>query len=264
MKYICLICILFQHTLIAQNNPGSRLKAMGSAGTALQDVWSLQQNSAGAASIEHAIFALGYEQHFLDPQLSTQSAVFGLPIKNHVLGLSFQRYGIPEYLEQTAGLALSRSFSAALSISLAIKYHQVSIPVYGSGNTISVDAGIQYSLNERIRLGSYLYNPGGSRINELSGPNIHSGISVGIAFLVSDKVLLISDLDKMLDFGINISMGIEYQIIKRFYLRGGLIANPFKQTGGFGLKYRRFSIDAAISSHPRLGYSPNLSFNYEF
>jgi hypothetical protein len=87
---------------------------------------------------------------------------------------------------------------------------------------------------------------------------------VGLAFLVSDKVLFISDLDKMLDFGMNIRMGIEYQIIRRFYLRGGLSANPFKQTGGFGLKYRRFSLDAAVSSHPRLGYSPNLSFNYEF
>jgi len=237
---------------------------MGSAGTALQDVWSLQQNSAGAASIEHAIFALGYEQHYLDPELSTQNAVLGLPVKNHVLGLSFQRYGIPEYVEQTAGLALSRSFSAALSISLALKYHQVSIPVYGSGHTFSVDAGIQYSLNDRIRLGSYLYNPGGSRINELSGSHILSGISVGLAYLISDKVLFLSDLNKMLDFGMNVSMGIEYQIVRRFYLRGGLSANPFKQTGGFGLKYGRFSLDAAVSSHPRLGYSPNLSFNYEF
>ncbi|HQS51001.1 MAG: hypothetical protein B7X86_13165 [Sphingobacteriales bacterium 17-39-43] len=264
MKYICLICILFQHSLHAQNNPGSRSKAMGSAGTALQDVWSLQQNSAGAASIERAIFALGYEQHYLDPELSTQSAVFGIPVKNHVLGLSFQRYGISEYLEQTAGLALSRSFSAALSISLALKYHQISIPVYGSGNVISVDAGMQYSLNDRIRLGSYIYNPGRSRINELSGSHIHSGISVGLAYLASDKLLFISDLNKMLDFGMNIKMGIEYQIVKRFYLRGGLSANPFKQTGGFGLKYRRFSLDAAVSSHPILGYSPNLSFNYEF
>lgn len=237
---------------------------MGSAGTALQDVWALQQNSAGAASIEHAIFALGYEQHYLNPELSTQSAVLGLPVKKHVLGISLQRYGITEYLEQTAGLALSRSFSTALSISLALKYHQVSIPVYGSGHAISVEAGMQYNLNNRIRLGSYIYNPGRSRIAELSGSNIFSGISVGLAYLVSDKVLFISDVDKMIDFGMNIRMGIEYQIIGWFYLRGGLSANPFLQTGGFGLKHKKFSLDAAISSHPRLGYSPNLSFNYEF
>lgn len=237
---------------------------MGSAGTALQDVWSLQQNSAGTANIEHAIFALGYEQHFLDPELSTQGAVLGIPVKNYVLGLNFQRYGITEYLEQTAGLALSRSFSSALSISLALKYHQVSIPVYGSGSAISVDAGLQYSLNDKIRLGSYVYNPGRSGINALSGSNLPSGISIGIAYLISDKVLFVSDLNKMLDFGVNVRMGIEYQIVRRFYLRGGISANPFKQTGGFGLKYKRISVDAAVSSHPRLGFSPNLSFNYEF
>lgn len=264
MKYICLICILFQHALHAQNNLGSRLKALGSAGTALQDVWTLQQNSAGAANIEQAIFAMGYEQHFLNPELSTQSAVLGIPVNNYVLGLSFQRYGITEYMEQTAGLALSRSFSAALSISLAMKYHQVGIPVYGTGHAISVDAGMQYSLNDKIRLGSYIYNPGRSGIKGLSGSNILSGISVGISYMFSDKVLFISDLNKMLDFGVNIRMGIEYQIIKRFYLRGGLSTNPVMQTGGFGVKFRRFSLDAAVSSHPRLGYSPNLSFSYEF
>jgi len=238
--------------------------ALGSAGTALQDVWSLQQNCAGAASIEHAIFALGYEQHFLNPELSTQTAVFGLPIRNHVLGLSFQRYGINEYREQTTGLALSRSFSTALSISLALKYHQVSIPFYGSGKAVSVEAGMQYSLNERVRLGSYISNPGRSSINGLSSSHIPSGIAVGVAIILSDKVLLVSDLNKMLDFGMNVRLGIEYQIINWFYLRGGIGSNPFKQSAGFGVKYGRFSLDAATSSHPRLGYSPNLSFSYEF
>jgi len=230
----------------------------------MQDVWSIQQNSAGAAYIERPIFALAYEQHYLDSELSTQSAVFGLPVKNHVWGLSFQRYGITEYLEQTAGLALSRSFSTALSVSLSIKYHQVSITGYGNGQAFSVDASMQYSLNERIRLGSYIYNPGQSRIHEYSGSLIPSGISVGMAFNLSDKVLFVSDLNKKLDFGMNIRMGIEYQIIKRFYLRGGISSNPIKQTGGFGLIFGRFTMDAAISSHPILGYSPNLSFNYEF
>ncbi len=264
MKYICLICVLFQLSLHAQNNPGSRSQALGSAGTALEDVWSLQLNSAGIASIERAVFALGYEQHFLDPELSTQSAILGLPIKDYVLGISFQRYGITQYLEQTAGIALSRKYSDALSIALSMNYHQVSIPFYGSGNTISVDVGMQYSLNDKLRLGSAITNPGRSKINDLSGSQIPTGVSVGLAFDLSDKVLFLSDLTNIIDFGMNLRMGIEYRIIKSFHLRGGISANPFKQTGGFGLKFGRIAVDAAISSHPRLGYTPNLSLNYEF
>ena len=264
MKYICLICVLFQLSLHAQNNPGSRSKALGSAGTALEDVWSLQLNSAGIASIERTVFALGYEQHFLDPELSTQSAILGLPIKDYVLGISFQRYGITQYLEQTAGVALSRKYTDAFSIALSMNYHQVSIPFYGSGNTISVDVGMQYSLNDKLRLGSAITNPGRSKINDLSGSQIPTGVSVGLAFDLSDKVLFLSDLTNMIDFGMNLRMGIEYRIIKSFHLRGGISANPFKQTGGFGLKFGRIAVDAAISSHPRLGYTPNLSLNYEF
>ena len=264
MKYICLICIFFQLSVHAQNNPGARSKALGSASTALEDVWSLRLNSAGIASIERVIFALGYEQHFLDPELSTQSAILGVPIKDYVLGLSFQRYGITEYLEQTAGIALSRKYSDALSIALSMNYHQVSIPFYGSENTISVDVGMQYSLNDKLRLGTAITNPGRSKINDLSGSQIPTGISVGLAFDLSDKVLFLSDLTKILDYGMNFRMGIEYQIVKSFNLRGGISANPFRQTGGFGFKFGRISIDAAISSHPRLGYSPNLSLNYEF
>ncbi len=264
MKYICLICVLFQLSLHAQNNPGSRSKALGSAGTALEDVWSLQLNSAGIASIERTVFALGYEQHFLDPELSTQSAILGLPIKDYVLGISFQRYGITQYLEQTAGVALSRKYSDAFSIALSMNYHQVSIPFYGSGNTISVDVGMQYSLNDKLRLGSAITNPGRSKINDLSGSQIPTGVSVGLAFDLSDKVLFLSDLTNIIDFGMNLRMGIEYRIIKSFHLRGGISANPFKQTGGFGLKFGRIAVDAAISSHPRLGYTPNLSLNYEF
>jgi hypothetical protein len=237
---------------------------MGSAGVALQGIWSLQQNSAGTAGIEHAIFALGYEQHFLAPELSTKSAVFALPLKGNVFGISFQRYGFSDYLEQTTGLAYSRSFSGTLSLSLIFKHHQVSIPKYGLTQAFSVDAGMQYRLNDKIRIGSQISNPGKSGFDELSDSYFPVSISFGISCDLSDKVLIVSELYKMLDSGINVKFGLEYQLINWFYVRGGISANPFKQSAGFGLKHRRVAFDAAVSSHPILGFSPNLSLNYEF
>lgn len=245
-------------------NPGSRSIAMGSAGMALQGVWSLQQNSAGIANMERAVFALGYEQHFLNPELSTKTAVFAWPLKKNVFGLNFQRYGFSDYLEQTTGLAYSRSFSGTLSLSIVIKHHQVSIPRYGSAQTFSVDAGMQYRLSDKVMIGSQISNPGKSRFEDLSGSFIPLGISIGASFDLSDKVLVITDLYKSLGMGVDTKLGLEYQIINWFYLRGGLTVNPFLQSAGFGLKHRRIFIDAAISSHPNLGFSPNISLGYEF
>ena len=239
--------------------------ALGSAGTALQDLWTLQQNPAGAAGIKHIIVGLGYEPHILNPELSTQTAVFGFPLsRNYVLGLSFQRYGISEYREQTSGLALSRNFSNSLSISLALQYHQLRIPVYGSAHTFSVNAGMQFRLNDRIRLGSYISNPCRSGVSGVSGSIIPSSITFGISYNLSDKVMFVSDLNKLLDFGMNARSGIEYQMIKWFCLRGGITSNPFKQTVGFGVNHEKFTLDVAVLSQPNLGYIPNLSISYEF
>lgn len=264
MKGVCLIFILFQTTVIAQISPGPRSLSMGSAGVVLKDVWSLQHNSAGIAGILRPIFALGYERHFSDQDLSTQKAVFAIPFKQHVFGLSFQRYGFSEYSEQTAGIAYSRNFSGSLALSIALKYHQLSITKYGLVNAVSVDVGLQYQLNERLWIGTHISNPSSSRYQDLSDSTIPVSLSFGVSFEFSDKVLIISDIQKTLNATINTKLGIEYRLINWFALRGGMSANPFKQYAGFGLNHQRFAIDVAISSHPNLSYSPNLAFSYEF
>ena len=264
MKCICLIFILFQTELIAQISPGPRSLSMGSAGVALKDVWSLQHNSAGIAEIRRPIFALGYERHFSDQDFSTQKAVFVIPFKQHVFGLSFHRYGFSEYSEQTAGIAYSRNFSGALALSIMLKYHQLSIYKYGSSSAVSVDAGLQYRISDRFWIGTHISNPSNSRFQDLLGSTIPSSLSFGVSFEFSDKVLVISDIYMVLNAGIDTKLGLEYRLIKWFALRGGISASPFKQYAGFGIQHHRFTLDVASSSHPNLGYSPNLAFSYEF
>jgi len=264
MKCICLIFILFHTTVIAQISPGPRSLSMGSAGVTLKDVWSLQHNPAGIAGIQRPIFAVGYERHFSDQDLSTQKAVFAVPFKQHVFGLSIERYGLSEYSEQSAGIAYSRNFSGALALSIILKYHQLSIHKYGSANAISVDAGMQYRLNDKVWIGTHISNPSNSKYQNVSGSIIPVSLSLGVSFEFSDKVLIISDINKVLNATIDTKLGIEYKLINWFALRGGMSANPFKQYAGFGFHYQRFALDVASSSHPDLGYSPNLAFSYEF
>ncbi|WP_291399457.1 hypothetical protein [Daejeonella sp.] len=264
MKFICLIFIFLHASAIAQISPGPRSLAMGSSGTALQDVWSLQHNPAGIAHLKRPIFALAYQRHFSDQELSTQKAVFAIPFDKNVIGLSFQRYGFNEYLEQVTSIAYAKNFSGALALSIAVKHHQLSVAKYGSERLISVDAGMQYRVNDKLWIASHLSNPAKASFNDLVGTNLPVGLSFGFSYVFSDKVLVISDVQKVLNAGIDTKVGMEYKLINWFALRGGLSANPFKQYGGFGINYQRFALDVAISSHLQLGYSPNLAFSYEF
>ena len=264
MKYIYLICILFHTSVQAQINPGPRSISMGSAGVALQDIWSLQQNPAGAAGIEKPIFAIGYEQHFLNQDLSTQTALFAFPYRQDVFGLSFQRYGFSDYHEQRTGFTYSRRFGNSLYAAIGFNYHHIEVAKYGSAQTFSAEVGLQYQATEKLWIASHIANPNGSRYDDLSESTLPVSISFGASYRFSDKVLISSDIQKVLSSTVDVKLGLEYKLIEWFSLRGGISASPFKQYGGFGLSYERFCLEVASSSHPNLGFSPQIAISYEF
>ncbi len=264
MKYIYLISILFQISVQAQTGPGPRATSMGSAGVTLQDVWSLQQNPAGIANIETAIFAIGYAQHFSGTEINSQTAIFAVPIKQNVLGLSFQRYGFSEYMEQRAGIAYAKRFGTSLFLAIGFNYHHIEIAKYGSAQAFTVEAGIQYRLTDNLSIASHIANPNRSRYAELPGSYMPVTLTFGISFRLTDKVLIISDVEKVLDAATDVKLGLEYKLIEWFSLRCGVSANPFKQYAGFGLSSKRLCIEGAVSLHPTLGLSPELGLSYEF
>ena len=263
MKYSFLVLILF-HNLVNAQNPGPRLIAMGSGGTAIQDIWSLQQNPAGAAELKKPAFALAYERHLFMPELSTQTALFIIPYRGNVLGFSFESYGITEYREQKAGLSYSRGFGDSFRLAFAIRYFQLNISQYGSAQAVSVEAGFQLNVTDKLIIASHIANPNQSKYQNLSGLNLPVKLSFGLSFILSDRMLMITDIRKELNYPIDGTAGIEYSLIKWFSVRGGISVNPFKQYSGFGVKSKKIQFDFAVASHPSLGYTPQIGFGYEF
>ena len=264
MKYLFLFLILFYTSVSAQKNPGPRSVAMGSAGVSLKDIWSLQQNPSGIAVIEKSKLGIAYERHLLDQELSTQTALFAFLFLKNVIGLSFERYGFTDYREQHAGIAFARKFGNSLNLAIGFKYHQLSIGGYGSSNAFSAEAGFQFDITEKLTLASHIANPGRSRYENLTGSNLPVILSFGAAYRFSNKVLIISDVRKVLNSSTDLRFGLEYTIIPCFSLRGGVSANPFKQYAGFGFNYNHLTVDVSVSSNPILGYSPQIALGYEF
>ncbi len=264
MKYLAILLLLFSCELRAQVNAGPRAAALGTAGTALNGVWSVQQNPAGISDVSEPALSLAYEQYLPEPGLSTRSAVFVFPFSNNAVGLSFERYGFSAYQEQSAGFAYAKKFGPSLKLALGFRYHQFSIPAYGSSAAFSVEAGFQYALSEQFSLASHVYNPGRSKYAAASEVDIPVKISFGTAVRFSDKLLLVSELRARLDYPLDVGVGLEYAMVEWFALRGGITVNPFKRYGGFGLSYNHVSLEGAISFHTHLGYSPQIGLGYEF
>lgn len=243
---------------------GPRITALGNTGVALQDVWSSKSNQAGLMGMEAAVFSAGYENRFSIRELSTQSAVAAIPLKNIVLGASFQRYGNNEYSDIKTGLSLAKSFGPKLYLALTVNYNQLKIENYTNENAITVDVGLQYQALPNLWLGAHIENPNQNKFDNLEDQILPTHIQFGVSYLFTDKVLLSTEIEKILENQLDFKTGLEYNIAKILALRGGISANPFKQYAGFGLDYKQVKLDFAISSHPVLGYSPQIALGYEF
>ena len=262
--YFLIIFIVSNFQLQAQKNYGPRITAMGGAGVALQDVWSAQKNQAGIADLKKAIISAGYENRFGVKELSTQSAVFAIPIKNYAIGASFQSYGVDAYNEVKTGLSLAKSFGPKLLAAINLNYHQLKINNYGNAQSFTVEVGLQYQAFDKLWLGTHIANPNQSKYGEQTEQIIPAHIQFGANYQLSNLLTISSEVEKVLDNQADFKVGLEYKVVKFVALRGGIAVNPFKQFAGFGINYEKFNLDFAIASHPVLGYSPQIAIGYEF
>ncbi|MDF3078766.1 MAG: hypothetical protein K0S09_2655 [Sphingobacteriaceae bacterium] len=224
----------------------------------------MQSNQAGIAAVKRPALSAAYQSQYLNPDLSTKSAVLVYPLQGNALGLSFESYGFSAYNEQKASFSYAKNFGGKLFAALAFNYHQVKIPQYGDAKAYSFEAGAQYFLSENLLLGAHLANPSSSKYSNQLSTVIPSIYEVGASYRVSNKLLLNSGLVKELELKADFRSGLEYQVIDWLAFRGGVSANPFRQYAGFGLLYNNFRIDAAVATHPDLGISPQIALSYEF
>lgn len=152
-----------------------------------------------------------------------------------------------------------------LAIGLKGNYHQLKIDNYGATTAFSLDIGLLYHLNSQLLLGLYVANPA---LQQYKNQSVKFGIPtsfhIGLSYLISNKVLIAADLNKMLHSPIDLAVGIDYQLLSLLSMRGGLTAKPFKQYAGFGLHYQKLTLDTAVTSDPHLGYSPQITLGYAF
>lgn len=262
--YSLFIFLFLGHSSLSQILYGPKIASMGNAGVALQNVWSNNSNAAGLATIPSPTFAAGYENRFSLKDLSARSVVGVFPIKNYRLGASFQTYGNSSYSLSKTGISLARAFGKNFFTAITLNYHQVNIENYGNARAFSVEAGMQLEVLPDFWIGAHLANPNLSKFENTTEELMPAHLKFGAAFIMSNKLMISSEIEKVLDAQMDFKIGLEYKIIELLALRGGISVNTFKQYAGFGLNYQKFEIDFAVSSHPVLGYSPQIAIAYAF
>ncbi|HEX4374253.1 MAG TPA: hypothetical protein VHZ50_13210, partial [Puia sp.] len=63
---------------------------------------------------------------------------------------------------------------------------------------------------------------------------------------------------------VNVNGGLQYVFAKQFFARAGIITETTSPYFGFGLRWAAFRIDATVSYHQQLGFTPGFLIIYEF
>ncbi|GJM31972.1 MAG: hypothetical protein DHS20C18_09730 [Saprospiraceae bacterium] len=267
MRIIVLCCLLSFSPwyLSAQSGlpptAGARSAALGSSGLNFTDINSIFSNQAGLADLESLSFTLVGENRFFLNEIKSLSAGAALPTGVGTFGLSLNYYGFELYNEQRIGLAYARKLMDRLSIGAQFVWLNTNIPEYGNQSTFTFELGLQAKLSKRLSLGFHTFNP--ARAKLVGEERLPTLLALGLQYQPSDKLYLLAEVEKDLDYTVRTRFGAEYQLVEQLWLRLGIATQPVEYSFGLGYTLKSgFRLDASARYHQVLGFSPGIGLTY--
>ena len=265
-RHFFTLALLFLFSLSqAQNGQpmvaGARGAGMGNAAIGFQDVHSLFSNQAGLAGLDQISFTAIGESRYSAFGIRSLGAGFAYPTNSGTFGLALQYFGIEEYNEQKVGIAYARQLFGKLSIGVQMDYLRLQVQDYGDRNLFTFEIGIQSQVSKNLRLGFFTYSP--MQVEIVPGENIPTIFKIGGAYKISSKLNLAAEIEKDIDFPMEVHVGIEYALVDALDLRIGAQTEPSELSFGIGYHLKdQLNIDIAASYHQFLGITPTFNATY--
>jgi hypothetical protein len=244
---------------------GARAAALGNASVTLPDLWALNNNVAGIGGLEQAQVGAYVENRFGIRAFSTVALQVVYPTARYGnYGLSMSRFGDELFSQQHVGVGIGHRLGQ-FSLGGKVDLWQVAAEGYGSRKAVALSVGGQAEVIPGLYFGAYAYNINQARLAEFGDERLPTIMKAGLGYRPYQKLLLLAETEKHIDFPANFKAGIEYQVLQeRLYLRTGFGSLTNRATFGLGFKARHLLADYAFGSTTLLGQSHHLSLSYTF
>jgi hypothetical protein len=267
MKYTLIICfLLINITLKIQAiepiNYAAKNAAMGNTGVVNKDVNSCFTNQAALAFLTKMHIGVGFQQRFMLNDLRQISTAIAIPTKTGTIGVSALHFGFTEYNHTKIGVGIGKKLSEKTSVGLQLNYLQQHINNEANLSAFTFEASIFSQVSKKVCLGFHVFNPYPFNRN-IFQTQLPQLASLGLGWRISKSVNLQSELTSSItSIKPNFKTGIEYNLSKKFYLRGGIQSSPNLYSFGFGYQFGSLKIDCSNSIHAVLGQTPQFSLTY--
>lgn len=256
-----LILLLFENALAqsVSTTMGGRSSSLGNISSILSDEWSLLNNVGGLAKVKEANTAFSFEAKPALPGASRMAALLSSPLKIGTLGVGVFKFGDKLYSEQIITAGYGNQFGIA-SLGLKLNYIQYHAEGFGTKRALSISAGGIADITPQLSIGAYIQN-----INQptlTNGERLPTRLAAGLAFKPTEQVLLLTEVEKDLDYNPTIKAGFEYCIYKKVFARTGFNLNPEAAFFGIGFKSWRLKFDYALQYNNSLNLAHQASACY--
>lgn len=245
---------------------GSRSNSLANASVCLLDVYAFHNNPANLSPLENVSIGISYENRFLMKELQNQSLAIAIPLKQGVLSFGANTFGYQNFRTFKTGAGYSMFLTKELSMGVQLNHQLLRLPeAYGINQTFTGEFGFNYSIGSDWSIGLAVFNIGRNKLTENPDDRYSTLMRLGTRYKVSDKTLVLAELEKDIEHPLRSKIGIEYLPSEIFAFRGGFATQPIELSFGIGwLISKKYNLDFGTQFHQILGWSPNISFKYAF
>ncbi len=261
MKALVIVLFLSAAAVAAPEDNGRGTKAISLANACVaiaDDPWAISYNAAGLAQIPSVqISAFYIPRQFGLSELRTSALGASIRINPGTAGISIERFGFDLYHTTTLRVGYGGFLVSTLAMGMALNVQRISIERYGSANAAALDIGFLGWPTPHLALGFCLKNATATTLGRLH-ERLPESLAFGLAYTPTNDFLIVTELEKELEYPLVLKAGIEQTFLDFLSLRCGISNNPDKFSLGFAVRYAGMEFGYAGYSHTELGWTHQI------
>ena len=261
----CFLCPTNCEAADRSTGAGARESALGLATVALPTSFSIFYNPALLTEYSAPWLTAGFCQPYVVAGYQVNQLALGFGLVGTTFGFGVSQVSVASYHETNLGFSIAKRLSGRCSAGVMINYFVLNLPESGQHRgAFQVDGGFSFKVSKRLFLGCHFQNLLQSRLEtfqyHVTFPIL---LSSGFSYYLTDQLLLAGETHLGQLTELEFRSGLEYEPFRHFWLRGGMLSNPFRHAFGFGYVRKRFQLDFAAIHHALLGFSPVFSITFQ-
>lgn len=222
------------------------------------DAFSFTGNQAALASSRNIMAGIFSTRKFLLEELACTDAALSFPVAGGGMGFQILYFGFSQYNESELGVSYGRKLGKFLDLGIQFNYYTTQITGYGHAQNFHGELGMILHLSENLHAGIYIYNPAGTKLNNMSNETLASVFKTGIGYEVSTRAYLQLDLIKEVDLPIDADASLHLIFGENLFCGLGIQTNSFSPYGWAAWSWKKIRIGISVSHHQQLGFTPGI------